>query len=77
MQLVQAKLLTIKINGYKAVPFDSGSLSEGIMWVLNNEEPQDLNNAARKKALESFDVDNAAYKYSKLYESIVTKNGLE
>ncbi|HEY9004639.1 MAG TPA: glycosyltransferase family 4 protein [Ohtaekwangia sp.] len=55
-----------KINGYKAKPFSTMDLAEGIKWVLSNGG-DDLSGKARKKAVENFDSSIIAAKYQKLY----------
>jgi glycosyltransferase involved in cell wall biosynthesis len=60
-----------KINGYKAKPFDSKDLANGIEWVLNNNNYEELCRNARKKVVENFDVKVIAKKYIKLYKEVL------
>jgi glycosyltransferase involved in cell wall biosynthesis len=61
-------LVEHKLNGYKAEPFVSNSLSEGIEWIVSN--PDSLNDL-RKYAVEKFDNKVIAEKYKKLYKTLV------
>ena len=60
-----------KINGYKAVPFDSTDLSNGIIWVLNSPNYQSLSLNAREKVLRCFDSKVVARQYIELYQSVM------
>jgi len=66
-------IVTHKIDGYKANPFESEDLANGIKWVLNNENYDELCRNARKKVVENFDIKIIAGKYKKLYEEILNK----
>lgn len=57
-----------KKNGYLAQPFDTLDLSNGINWILNNENYDDLCKNARKKVINNFDYNVVAKKYIELYE---------
>jgi glycosyltransferase involved in cell wall biosynthesis len=60
-----------QINGYKAKPFDTNDLSNGIEWVLESDERwQILSQNARQKVLENFEMTKVALKYKELYEEI-------
>lgn len=59
-----------KINGYKAIPFSSEDLCQGIQWVLNHKEIENINLNARHKALEMFDSKVIAMQYLKLYQTL-------
>ena len=63
-----------KINGYLAQPFDTLDLAQGIDWVLNNENYDELSQNAREKVVREFDYGIVAKKYINLYEEIL-KNG--
>jgi len=60
-----------KQNGYKAKPFESDDLSQGIIWVLNNDKPTKLSQSARLKAVTTFDSKIIAKQYISLYQEIV------
>lgn len=62
-----------KKNGYLAKPFDTKDLADGIEWVLNNPDYNDLCANARKKVLKEFDSKVVAKKYIKLYKEILNK----
>ncbi len=60
-----------KINGYLAKPFDAEDLKNGIEWVLNTENYDDLCQNARKKVLEKFDSKVVAKQYIELYKEVL------
>ena len=61
-----------KVNGYLAKPFDTSDLSNGIEWILNNENYDELCQDAREKVLREFDSKLVAKKYIELYNSILS-----
>jgi len=60
-----------KINGYLAQPFDTLDLAQGIDWVLNNENYDELSKSAREKVVREFDYSVVAKKYINLYEEVL------
>jgi len=60
-----------KKNGYLAQAFSTIDLKDGIEWVLNNENYDELCVNAREKVLSEFDSVVVAKKYIKLYEEIL------
>lgn len=55
-------------NGYLAKPFDTEALAYGIHWVLEDTvRHRRLSEAARSKALRTFDLDQQARRYHTLY----------
>ncbi|MCC5888292.1 MAG: glycosyltransferase [Gammaproteobacteria bacterium] len=58
-------------TGYLAKPFSSGELWEGIWWVLENTGSSGLGIAARRRALEEYSPEQAAYRYRDVYESLL------
>lgn len=64
-------IVTHKINGYKAKPFESKDLGYGIEWILNTENYVELCQNARDKVLKEFDSAIVAKKYIQLYEKIL------
>lgn len=60
-----------KINGYLAKPFDTTDLANGIEWVLNSEQYDELCQNAREKVLKEFDSEIVAQKYIELYKEIL------
>ncbi|MFZ2192741.1 MAG: glycosyltransferase family 4 protein [Candidatus Moraniibacteriota bacterium] len=65
-------IVTHKVDGYKAKPFEGKDLVEGIEWISNNENYEELCKNARKKVVENFDINIIAGKYKKLYEEILS-----
>jgi len=69
-------IVSHKIDGYKAEPFDSSDLANGIIWILEDRDRwEKLSEQARKKVKEMFDVHIIAEKYAKLYEKVMANNG--
>ncbi len=62
-----------KVDGYKAIPFESEDLSTGIEWVVNNENYKDICENARGKVLKKFESNVAAAKYMELYDELIEK----
>ncbi len=60
-----------KKNGYLAEPCDTDDLSEGIRWILNNKDYEQIRSSAREKVLREFDSMVVAKKYIALYEEIL------
>jgi len=63
-------IVTHKIDGYLAKPFDTDDLANGIEWIINNEDYDKLCRNAREKVLREFDSKVVARKYIKLYEEV-------
>jgi len=62
-----------KKNGYLAKPFESQDLADGIEWVLNNKNYDELCQNAREKVLKEFDSVVVAKKYIELYKDILNE----
>lgn len=60
-----------KITGYKAEPFSSEDLANGINWVLQHDNPEQLAQAAREKVLREFDSQVIANMYLGLYKTLL------
>lgn len=60
-------IVSHKIDGYKAKPFDPTDLTNGIEWILNTSNYEELSSNARSKVLREFDVKVVAESYVKLY----------
>ncbi len=58
-------------NGYLAKPFDTSDLKDGIEWILNNENYEELCKNARKKVLKEFDSVVVAKSYIELYRDVL------
>lgn len=64
-------------TGYLAKAFDAEELANGLQWVLSHPAPGFLNENARQKVLNCFEMESIAKQYKTLYEyvlSIGTKN---
>lgn len=66
-----ADMIEHKQNGYLAKPFDTTDLKDGIEWVLNNPNYEELCTNARKKVINEFDSVVVAKSYVELYEGIL------
>lgn len=64
-------IVTHKYDGYKATPFSSKSLADGIDWITNASNYQELCMNARNKVVNSFDYKIIATQYKALYEEIL------
>ena len=62
-----------KLNGYLAKPFDTTDLKNGIEWVLNASNYDELCVNAREKVVREFDSKVVAKKYIELYEEILSE----
>jgi glycosyltransferase involved in cell wall biosynthesis len=58
-------------NGYLAKPFDIDDLRNGIEWVLNTPNYDELCKNAREKVLREFDSKIVAKKYTELYKELL------
>ncbi len=60
-----------RTNGYLAKPFDTTDLKDGIEWILNYENYDELCTNAREKFLKEFDSLVVSKRYIELYEDIL------
>ena len=60
-----------KNNGYLAEPFESSDLLNGIEWVLNSDNYEELCKNARNKVLAKFDSQVISSKFIELYDEII------
>ncbi len=60
-------------NGYLAKPFEPLDLANGIEWILNAPNYEELCKNAREKVLREFDSKIVAKKYIKLYKEILSE----
>ena len=58
-------------NGYLAKPFDTLSLANGIEWILNAPNYDELCQNAREKVMNEFDSVVVGKKYIKLYQEVL------
>ena len=63
-------MITHKVNGYLAIPFDEIDLARGVDWVLNNKEIT-LSENAIEKVQNDFDYPVVAKKYLEFYKKII------
>jgi len=62
-----------KQNGYLANALDVSSLAEGIAWVINAENRDQLRHQARAKAVDQFANEWVASRYLALYQSCISQ----
>ena len=67
-------ILTHKVDGYLAKPYDATDLANGIEWVLEDSiRWKQLSRNAREKVIKEFDIIKVAEKYKDLYENILKR----
>lgn len=59
------------VNGYKASPFNTHDLKQGIEWVIQNSSSFNLAKRARQRASQVYDNNVIAQHYANLYSSII------
>lgn len=64
-------IVTHKVDGYKALPFDSKDLANGIESILNTQNYKELCTNAREKVLREYDCIVVGKKYIELYDEIL------
>ncbi len=63
-----------KKNGWLAQPFDPADLAEGIRWLIRYPDPDQLQRAAREKAVSEYSVAVMGDRYMALYEDVWKSN---
>ncbi|RXJ82198.1 glycosyltransferase [Arcobacter sp. F2176] len=66
-------IISHKKDGYKAKPYSPKDLANGIEWVINNTNYNNLCLKTRENAKEKFDSIVISAQYKKLYERIINK----
>ncbi len=66
-----SEMITHKVNGWLATPFDPSALAEGIRWLTGHSCPDDLRAAARAKAVTEYRLDVTVEKYADLYARVL------
>lgn len=61
-------------TGWLAKPFDPADLAAGIKWLANHPHPEQLQKAARDKALAEYSLKVMTEQYSKLYAALLETN---
>jgi glycosyltransferase involved in cell wall biosynthesis len=61
-----------KKTGYLAKPFDTNDLADGIKWVLNATNYDELSVNARKKVVREFDSSVVSDRYIELYHKVLS-----
>lgn len=62
-----------KINGYRSVPYDANDLAEGIKWVTQCSEYENICDEACSKIRKEFESHVIAGKYKALYKDILDR----
>jgi glycosyltransferase involved in cell wall biosynthesis/uncharacterized HAD superfamily protein len=68
-----AEIVSHKVTGYLAEPFDCAGLSEGINWLLAKTDTAKVAEAARQSAVEMFDELKNAKVYKTLFEEAISR----
>jgi len=63
-----------KTNGYLSTPYESSDLANGINWVLDHNEENNLSEKSRKKILNNFEASKVSADYLKLYKDIIKQS---
>ncbi len=64
-------MITHKLDGWLAKPFDPADLAAGIEWLTHHPDREGLRNAARRKALDEYSLDVMSARYSALYAELL------
>ncbi len=64
-------IVSHKVDGYKAKPFDTTDMAKGIEWILKAPNYNELCQNAREKVVSKFDSSIVAKKYIDLYKEIL------
>jgi glycosyltransferase involved in cell wall biosynthesis len=64
-------LIVHQITGYLAKPYSATDLAQGIEWVMNASNYQEISQNSREKVLREFDSQVVAKKYIDLYNKII------
>jgi glycosyltransferase involved in cell wall biosynthesis len=64
-------LIEHQITGYLAKPYNATDLAQGIEWVMNASNYQEISQNSREKVLREFDSQVVAKKYIDLYNQII------
>ena len=64
-------LIEHQITGYLAKPYSVTDLAQGIEWVMNASNYQEISQSSREKVLREFDSQVVAKKYIDLYNQII------
>ena len=62
-----------RLNGYLAEPYNEEDLANGIEWVLEHNQNDELRKQVRRSAVERFSVSIAAKMYVELYKELAYK----
>lgn len=60
-----------KVNGYLAKPFNTEDLANGIKYILNTPNYDELCHNARQKVIQEFDTEVVAKQYIELYNRVL------
>jgi len=62
-----------KENGYLAIPYETSDLANGIKYCFENNQNRRLDNNARNKILDNFEIQDITQRYIDLYKSLLNK----
>lgn len=64
-------MITHRIDGWLAKPFDPEDLAAGIRWIAVHPQPEELGRCAREKALREYSLDVMTARYVSLYDELL------
>ncbi len=67
----QKDIVDHKVNGYRAIPYEAKDLANGIEWVINSPNYDDLCKNAINKITKAFNNEIIANQYLELYKSLL------
>ena len=68
-------MITHRVNGYLATPFDTEDLASGILWVLQSDAHiAQLSSQARLSVINHFSFPVIARRYAELYEHVIDQH---
>jgi len=71
------EMISHRINGWLAKPFDATDLATGIEWLIDHPCPAELHRAARAKAITEYSLDVMATRYAALYAELTGRSGVD
>lgn len=69
-----AELIEHKVNGYLAIPFDTGDFARGIDWIFDNQKKIDFQDLTRTKVKDLYSNKVISKKYIELFDQILSNN---
>lgn len=64
-------MISHKKNGFLASPFSTSELAEGIDWIINHPQRNEINDFARKYAINNYDIKLIVSRHIELYKTLI------